>query len=333
MQEICARQMKFIGEERQKKLGSAKVTVVGCGSLGSFVISALVRSDVGFIRIIDRDYVEKSNLYANGTFDLSHIGKPKAIIMKDAMKKINEDCNTEVFVENLDYENTHLLDGTDIVIDCTDNMAARYLINDYCIKNKIPWIYGSVLGDEGYIMPVERSGKPCFRCVFGNEKHPENTCDTAGVLSPIVFIIASLQVYEAIKFFTDIGTSLCGQIIHVKLGKKDSELINVKPNLNCKACGTGEFPSLKRSGYRLISICGKDSYQLKPHKTCKIEPETFSKKLVSLGLEAENLKDVMIKIEHEGMKSSLFRNGTAIIKYGTKENAKKLYEIILKALD
>lgn len=332
MGEYFARQESFIGSEKQQKLSSAKVTVVGCGSLGSFVISALVRSGIGFIRIIDRDVVEEVNLYANETFEYPDIGKPKVVAMKERMKAARPDSNIEEHAENLDYENVELLSGSDIVVDCTDNMAVRYLTNGHCVKNGIPWIYGSVLGDEGYVMPVKPEGKPCFRCLFGDDKRAGATCEMEGVLSPIIFIVSSLQVYEVLKHFTGIGKSLFGQMIHVKLGEKESEIINIKPNPSCKTCALRSFPCLSKMDYTTISICGKNSFQLKPKCKYNIDFGDISRKLNEDKISSENVKDMMIRIVHEDMKASLFKNGTAIIKSDYQSKAKELYERILKVL-
>ncbi|NOX71603.1 MAG: hypothetical protein GXO64_02800 [Candidatus Micrarchaeota archaeon] len=332
MQDMFSRQEFFIGKDNQKKLSDGSVAVVGCGSLGSFVISGLVRAGIGSIKIIDRDVVENPNLYANCIFKKSDIGKPKALVVKERMEGINSRCSIEAIVKNLDYENIDLLLDCDIIVVCTDNMAVRYLINDVAIKNGIPWIYGSVARDEGYMMPVNADGKPCFRCMFGDRKRSSTTCDESGVLLPIIQIVSSLQIYEVIKHFTNIGKSIHGQIIHVKLGEKESDIINVPPNPGCKTCSLRKFPSSTNKEYTVASICGKDSYQFKPKTPCKINISEFTKKLISAGLDAEDVKGLMIRIFHDDMKVTLFENGTAIIKANDKEKAKKLYERILTAI-
>ena len=207
--ERYTRQILFqhIGEERQKVLMNSSAVVIGCGALGTVSSSYLTRAGIGQIRIIDRDFVEESNLQRQILFDEDDISEnlPKAIAAQRKLQKINTKIKIEGIVTDINYSNIdELTEGVDIIIDGTDNFETRFLINDYCIKNSVPWVYGACIGGRGVLMNIIPSETPCLRCVF--ETIPQigsfPTCDTAGVIGPIAGIIASVQVTEAIKILT-----------------------------------------------------------------------------------------------------------------------------------
>ncbi len=204
--ERYSRQVPFqhIGEAHQKELMDSYAVVIGCGALGSVSSSYLTRAGIGHLRIIDRDFVEESNLQRQILFDENDITEnlPKAIAAERKLRRINTRINIEGIVTDVNYTNIEeLTKDADIILDGTDNFETRFLINDICVKNNIPWVYGACIGSRGVTMNIIPSRTPCLRCVF--ETMPQigtfPTCDTAGIIGPIASIIASIQVTEAIK--------------------------------------------------------------------------------------------------------------------------------------
>ncbi|TFG91826.1 MAG: NAD(P)H-binding protein, partial [Candidatus Atribacteria bacterium] len=204
MQDRYSRQIILpnIGEEGQKILLKSKIAIIGCGALGTVTANNLVRAGVGKISIIDRDFVELNNLQRQILFDEDDIGMPKAIAAAEKLKRVNSDVEIEAMVKDLNHMNVEkILSGVDLVLDGTDNMQTRFLINDVCVKNKISWIYTAAVGTYGMMMPIIPGRTPCFKCFLPDVPEPGSlaTCDTAGILSTISAIIASIESTEAIK--------------------------------------------------------------------------------------------------------------------------------------
>ena len=193
-----------IGAKGQKLLLNSKVIIIGCGALGTVIANNLVRSGVGFIKIVDRDYIELSNLQRQMLFDEDDLENniPKAIAASQKLKKINSTIQIESIVDDVNSKNIEdLCSGMDVILDATDNLQTRYLINDISIKLNIPWVYGGVIGSTGMVHTIIPHKTPCLRCMFP-EIAPAGsveTCDTAGVLNPITSIVASTESMEAIK--------------------------------------------------------------------------------------------------------------------------------------
>lgn len=202
-----SRQLLFqpIGETGQEKLQKSSVLVVGVGALGTVICNHLVRAGVGHIRIIDRDYVELSNLQRQMLFDEEDVaaGLPKSIAAKKKLEKVNSTANIEAIVGNVTAENVEeLMDGIDVVLDGTDNLSTRFVLNDCCFKCDIPYAYGGVVSSRGmnaFFIPYKT---PCLRCMVSPSANVGQTCDTVGVIAPAVDMVASNQVTETIKYLT-----------------------------------------------------------------------------------------------------------------------------------
>ncbi len=236
--DLFSRQLPFLGTKRQEMLSKKKVVVLGAGGLGSYVSQMLIRIGVGFVRIIDRDIVDESNLARVSIYTRNDIGKPKASVVKERLANLNKDSRVDGIMENLTNSNANkLLAGFDVVVDCTDNMDSRYAINKFCMKNEIPWVYGSVLKDEGFSSTFTPSGKPCFSCLY--PKPPKNleTSEEVGVISPVIGMIASWEVMEVIKIITGISKPNYGKLLRITLKKPKFEFLNMKFRSNCKVCG------------------------------------------------------------------------------------------------
>lgn len=236
--DLFSRQTPFLGEENQEKLSKAKVAVVGAGGLGSFVCSMLVRTGVGVVRIIDRDLVEESNLPRTILYKRKDIGKAKAFVAKERLSDINPTSRVDGAIENLtDYNAEKLLTGFDVVVDCTDNMETRFAINKFCMKNRVPWVYGTVLRDEGFSSTFRAEGQPCFSCLYhGKTKKTESTAE-AGVIAPAVAMVASWQAMEVIKILTGISEPNYSRLLRLKLAGPNLEFLALKPWEDCSICG------------------------------------------------------------------------------------------------
>src|SRR5213593_3112736 len=207
--ERYSRQMRFygVGEEGQRRLLDSHVTLCGCGALGTVLANALVRGGVGHLRLIDRDFIETNNLQRQVLFDEHDVAEnlPKAEAAARKLSAINSSVYIEPVVTDIDRTNiVDLVRGSDLILDGTDNVEIRYLINDVAVKLGTPWVYGGCIGSHGQTMTIVPGETPCLRCVFEAAPAPgeAGTCETAGVLGPIVNVIASLQATEAIKILT-----------------------------------------------------------------------------------------------------------------------------------
>ena len=195
-----------IGESGQDRLLAARVAIAGCGALGSFQVGALARAGVGHIDVIDRDYVELSNLQRQWLFDEADAaeGAPKAIAAARAIRRINSGIRVEPHVADITAASIEdLLGEAQLVIDATDNFETRYLINDFAVSRGIPWIYGAAVGSYGLTMTVAPGQTACFKCVYPQAPAGgQPTCETAGVLNPITAIIGAFQSAEAMRLLT-----------------------------------------------------------------------------------------------------------------------------------
>jgi molybdopterin/thiamine biosynthesis adenylyltransferase len=236
--EILSRQIPFLGTERQEKLLRKKVAVIGAGGLGSFVSSLLARAGVGFVRVVDKDLVEESNLHRVVLYGPGDIGKAKSFVAMERLGRIIPEVRVQGLAESLNgYSARKLLAGFDLVVDCSDSMETRYVINKFCVKNEIPWVYGSVLRDEGFSSTFAPSGKPCFSCLYPERPRKLETSGKAGVISPVIGMIASWEVMEAIKVLTKLSRPNYSKLLRIALKKPRFEFLNLKPRKNCEVCG------------------------------------------------------------------------------------------------
>ena len=232
----------FLGKDLQKKIEKSKIAVVGLGALGSVVADQLVRAGVKELILIDRDFVEESNLQRQTLYNEEDLLKTKADAAKKRLQKINRKTRIKSFAVNLDFKNVFMLDKVDLVIDCTDNLETRFLINEYCKKKKLPWIYGAVAGGRGFV--YNTLNEACFNCIFRNSIGAA-TCSSEGIISPASNIVASIQVMEAFKILNGNGTK---DLIHIDAWNNRIELIKVKKDVNCNVCkGVYEILEGKKS--------------------------------------------------------------------------------------
>ena len=269
------RQIRFpgIGESGQKKLLESRVIICGCGALGSVIANTLARAGVGFIRIVDRDFLELNNLQRQVLYDESDVasGLPKAIAAANRLRSINSQIDIEPIVTDVNFTNVEeLCSDVDLILDGTDNFEIRFLLNDVSQKLMIPWVYGGCIGADGQTMTIIPGQSPCLACLMSDGPPPPGTtptCDSAGILSPIINIIASLESNEAIKILSG-NTNHVSKVLSVfEIWDNRMRQLNLESLLGaerrCKVCVEKNFEWLSgKRGSQSAVLCGRNSVQL-----------------------------------------------------------------------
>jgi molybdopterin/thiamine biosynthesis adenylyltransferase len=314
--ERYSRQILFagVGEQGQQHLLDARVAVAGCGALGSFQAGALARAGIGFLRIIDRDYVELGNLQRQWLFDECDVeqGLPKAVAAARKLAGINSGVRVEPVVADLTPSNVEdLLGGVDLILDGTDNFETRYLINDFAVERGVSWVYGAAVGSYGITMPVIPGKTACLRCVYPDPPAgAQPTCETAGVLGSVTALIASWQVGEAIKILC--GVQPVRKITTVDVWSGEiRQVAQPGPIADCPACGRREFPYLAGEHRAPVSLCGHNAVQI--HERARpLELRDLAARLAPLG--AVRANEFALRFEAPPYLLTIFPDGRAIIK-------------------
>ena len=311
-----------IGKKGQQKLRKSAVAVIGLGALGSVAAELLTRAGIGKLILIDRDIIELSNLQRQSLYDESDIRKPKAMAAKEKLNKINSEVNIDIFVDDLNYNNiTKVINikNIDLILDCTDNLETRFLINDFSVKNKIPFIYSSAVGSKGYVFDVvpERNN-PCLRC-FLKEAAQLDTCETTGVLNTITHIIPSVQVNEAIKIL--LNKNYEQDLLFFDVWKNELLKIKVNKNKKCECCIRRNFEYLSgKKSSRIIKMCGNGMFQIKNKSIDKKEFNNLKNRLKGIGKVIDF--DYCLNFDN---KLTIFQDGRALIKAKDEKEAKSVY--------
>ena len=323
-EERYSRQILFseIGTEGQKRLRSARIAVVGCGATGSVVSGLLARAGVGKLVIIDRDYVEATNLQRQSLFDEADAAEsiPKAIAAARKIAAFNSDIVVEPCVDDLTPANIDsLLGGVQLVLDGTDNFETRYLLNDYSIKNLIPWIYTAAVASYGVTLNVLPGRTACLACIFPDPPQGTvETCETAGVLGPVVNMIAAIGAAEAIKILVGAEEKIRRTLLSFDIWENErGEVAARNPRPGCRACGNHDFIHLAGEGRPHITLCGRNSVQIH-ERNRPIDFGDISKRLHPHGTVRHN--DFVLKFWRDPYEMTLFPDGRAIIK-GTTDTA------------
>jgi adenylyltransferase/sulfurtransferase len=324
LEERYSRQVLFtgIGRAGQQRLLDSRIAIVGCGATGSALASLLARAGVGTLRIIDRDYVEPSNLQRQTLFDESDAAEslPKAVAAARKIASFNSQIIAEPHANDLTPENIdELLGGIQLILDGTDNFETRYLINDYAVKNSLPWIYTAAVGSYAATMNVLPGETACLACIF-----PESptgileTCETAGILNSAVNFAASIAATEALKLLTGAQQNLRHTLISCDLWENESAEVSAeKSRADCRVCGKRDFVHLAGEGRPHITLCGRNSVQIHEHHR-PINLGDISERLRLHGSVRRN--DFVLKFWKEPFEMTLFTDGRAIIK-GTTDTA------------
>jgi molybdopterin-synthase adenylyltransferase len=333
MDERYSRQVLFreIGREGQQRLNAARVLIVGCGALGAAHIEMLARAGVGELRIVDRDFVELTNLQRQTLYTERDAADrlPKAIAAESRVAEINSSISVDAIVADVSNSNVEaLLTGCDLVLDGTDNFQIRYLLNDAAIKLGIPWIYGAAVSSYGTTMTIRPGVTPCLRCIFNEmpDAGSSPTCDTAGVLMPIIMTVSATQVTEAIKLLVGDIDSLHGSLMQFDVWANDRQRIKLgKPREDCPACGRREFEFLDADAREHTAVlCGRNAVQISPSRPADIDLQQLAGRLTPLGEVKQN--DYLVRFTTGENELTIFRDARAIIK-GTDDvsAARSLY--------
>lgn len=320
-----SRQILFepIGPEGQQRLLASRVLLIGCGALGSVLSSTLVRAGVGWLRIIDRDFIQLNNLQRQILFDEDDIAAnlPKAEAARRKLQRINSAVTVEAVVTDVTHRNIETLaSGADLLLDGTDNFETRFLINDLAVKTHRPWIYGAVIGSTGLAMPILPNDTPCLRCVFEQAPPPEMspTCDTAGVLGPVVNIVASYQASEAIKILTARTEVVIRRLLHFDVWTGRFSLLNVQKAYDegdCPCCKRRQFEYLEgKHGSIATTLCGRDAVQVRPPSEMRIDFAAIARKLAPVASAEPRFNEYMLKAQIGPHELTLFPDGRAIVR-------------------
>ena len=319
-----SRQVLFrgIGPEGQKRLRASRVAIVGCGATGSSLAQLLARAGVGTIRIIDRDYVEVSNLQRQSLFDESDAAEslPKAIAAARKIAAFNSEIVVEPHVADVSPGNiASLLENTQLILDGTDNFETRYLVNDYAVQNSLPWIYAAAVGSYAVTLNVIPGQSACLACVFPESPRGTfETCETAGILNSAASLIASIEAVEALKLLVGATEKLRSTLLAVDLWTNEhSEISAGSPRPDCRACGRREFVHLAGEGRPHITLCGRNSVQIHERER-PVDFAEMTERLRPHGAVRHN--DFVLKFWREPYELTLFPDGRAIIK-GTTDTA------------
>jgi len=318
-----SRQVLFLGLEGQKKLESSSILIIGCGALGAAQAEMLARAGIGRLKLVDRDFVEFSNLQRQILYDEKDAENrmPKAIAAKEKLKKINSEIVIEPVVADVNHSNIErLIADVDLVIDGTDNFQTRYLINDACVKHGKAWIYGAAVSAYGSTMTVIPNQTPCLRCIFSEipDSGETPTCDTVGVIQPIIFAITSIQVSEAFKILTGNFDKLHKSLVNVNLWQNDWRKISLDlPDKDCICCQKRNFEFLEAETKEFSTVlCGRNAVQISPLRTSELNLKALARKLEKLYKVKQN--EYLLRFEVDEVEVTVFADARAIIR-GTED--------------
>ena len=326
LQERYSRQILFagIGEEGQRRLLASSAVIVGCGAIGAAAAGLLVRAGVGRVRILDRDFVETSNLQRQSLFDEqdARSATPKAVAAERKLRSINAGVAVEGLVSDLNPRNSQeLLAGFDLILDGTDNFETRFLINDFAVQASRPWIYAAAVASYGLTMTVRPGLTPCLACLLESSSNGhglEDTCDTIGVLGPIVNLIASLDVAEALKLLAGREDALHNRLISCDVWTGYFQSVRVSRNSACRACARREFTYLQGQAQPHITLCGRDSVQIH-ERSRTLDLAALRNKLAPTVSDLRQ-NEFLLCFRADSCQMTVFADGRAILK-GTKDPA------------
>jgi adenylyltransferase/sulfurtransferase len=317
-----ARQIRFapLGEDGQRRLLASRVLVCGCGALGSVLANTLARAGVGKLRIVDRDFVETTNLQRQVLFDEDDVAAnlPKAIAAANKLRRINSQIEIEPIVADVDHLNIlSLLEGVDCIVDGTDNFETRFLINDAAVKLGLPWVYGGSIGAGGQTMTILPGETPCLRCLITEAPPPgtTETCDTAGILGSIVNVVASIQATECIKILSGHREAVQRSLMVIDLWENrflSMKAAGLREGSDCTTCVRRKFEWLAgERGTHTAVLCGRNAVQLVQPGRGGVALDALAQKLTGVGRLSRN--PFLLRLEVDGYTLTVFPDGRAII--------------------
>ena len=322
--EKYSRQILFagIGEQGQQRLLGSSAVLVGCGAIGAATANLLVRAGLGKLRIVDRDFVEPSNLQRQTLFDEADAlaALPKAIAADRKLRSINSSVSVEGIVADLSPRNAaDLLSGFDLILDGTDNFETRFLINDVAVQNGQPWIYAAAVASFGLTMTIRPGSTPCLACLMDAQRQGlEETCDTVGVLGAIVNLIASLEAAEAMKILAGRNDALHGRLIACDVWSGHFQSVRIARNPDCRACVRHDFTYLHGEAQPHITMCGRDSVQI--HERSRVLDLATLKSRLSPTVSDVRHNEFLLRFRIPPYEMTVFADGRAILK-GTRDPA------------
>lgn len=308
-----------VGVEGQRRLRASRVAVVGCGALGSAQVETLARAGVGSLLIADRDFVEESNLQRQTMFTERDARErvPKAVAASRRVSEINSDVECAAEVVDVNASNVErLISGCDLVLDGTDNFSTRFLVNDACVKHGTAWVYGAAVGSYGVTLTIRPGVTPCLRCVFPEEPAAGSapTCDTAGVLMPIISIVAAVQASEALKLLTGNFESLHGGLMQFDVWRNEWRKIKTGERAaDCPACALRRFDALDaEAGDVTTVLCGRNAVQLTPRRGARLNLEALASRLSAAGEVKSN--PYLVRVRAGEYELTVFEDARAIVR-------------------
>jgi adenylyltransferase/sulfurtransferase len=314
-----------IGGDGQQRLAQSRVVLIGCGALGTVIADQLARAGVGFLRIVDRDLVEWTNLQRQVLFDEADArdATPKAVAAAKRLSAINSSIQIDASVTDVDGTNIEsLVDGIHLILDGTDNVDTRYLINDVAVKRNVPWVYGACVGTEGRAMAIVPGSTACLRCVFPQPPGPGElpTCDTAGVLAPVANIVASIQVTMAMKLL--LGESSKTELVRIDGWTPRfhvTETRNARRD-DCPTCARRQFEFLERStSSSNARLCGRNAVQVRPDARFEMSLDQLARK-IGTSVDVQRTP-YLLRLRDDAIELSIFPDGRAIV-HGTSDPAR-----------
>lgn len=307
-----------IGRDGQERIRAARVAVVGCGALGSSLAEMMVRAGAGAVTVIDRDYVEESNLQRQSLFDEEDVarGMPKAAAAAGRLSALNSDVAVRGVVADLAVDNAgDLLAGHTLVLDGTDNFETRFLVNDVCVRDGVDWVYGACVGAYGLALAVRPRVTPCLRCVLEEMPPPGSspTCDTAGVIAPIVHVVAGIQAAEGLKLLAGRTDALLRGIVTVDVWLGTFEVMDLRGQAPwCPACTSGKFEYAEAAAAPTAVLCGRDAVQIRAPRGGALDLPALAQRLAGSGTVAAN--EHLLRFSAPGAELVVFKDGRAIVK-------------------
>ncbi|MCL6547973.1 MAG: ThiF family adenylyltransferase [Alicyclobacillus sp.] len=325
--ERYSRQVLFrpIGRAGQERLMRARAAIVGMGALGTVLSQQLVRAGVGFVRLIDRDIVEPSNLQRQTLYDEAdaEAGLPKSAAAAEKLRRANRSVEVEPVVADVTPRNAeNLLADVDVILDGTDNFQIRYLMNDVAVKRGIPLAYGGAVSSYGTAAFLRPGVTPCLVCLFGDEGGGgHDTCDTVGVIAPVVAVVASLQVAETLKYLTGNEEALAPGLTTLDVWANEFRTVAYPPRRSdCRCCGRRQFTHLEAAGDSLtVSMCGRRTIQVRPTAPPSVPMADIARRLAQVGRVQQN--PYLLRCDLGEVVITLFSDGRALI-HGTDDEAR-----------
>ena len=308
-----------IGTEGQKRLAAARVAILGCGALGTVAVELLVRASVGFVRLIDRDLVELTNLQRQTLYDEADVrdAAPKAVAAANRLRAINSSITIEPVVADVHSGNLlSLIRDVDLVVDGLDNADTRYLLNDACVSLAKPWVYGAAVGVEGRAMPIVPNVGPCLRCLWPDPPAAGElpTCDTAGVLGTVTSLVGATEATIAVELITQRPSS---QLVRCRAMPFDFRLTHLEGarRVDCPCCALRRFEFLDRPvESSLATLCGQDAVQIRPASPADLDLASLATRLAVAGVVQRTPFLVRCElVEAPGVRLTVFRDGRAIL--------------------